>query len=314
MKLYTKALNLTTISYIYLFHLPFIKTEDNNLVKDLLCKDSFPNCSTVDMNTDRLVCEIRSDRDETYLMRPSGLSHSTVSASKCPDGTIRKTCFPEIDLYKMIYLCFCHSICQDIQQLPETTWTLWSDLNSPYEGFRYWRKLTFTDDDSLNPIVDEYSNKVYEKDYKKIVSAYGLTGSVYSASSIYGIGHEAYRAHIDFTGSVCSWAANQHLSNHWLQITLPIRFVIVGVFIKQRCDSGNSHQVPTRIKVARSDDGVIWMDVLENVPCSIYSADGQGSATFWFNREYTERYWRVYILAYSGHPSMKCDLMGYSLN
>ena len=304
---------MTAILYIYFFHLPFIMM-DNYLVEDSLCKDSFPNCSTVDMNTNRVICDIRSDRDETYLMRPSGLSHSTVSASKCPDGTIRKTCFPEIDLYKMSYLCFCHSICQDTQQVPETTWTLWSDLNSPYEGFRSWRKLTFTDDVSLNPIVAEYSNKVYEEDYKKIVSAYGLTGSVYSASSIYNSDHDASRAHIDFTGSACSWSANYRLSNHWLQITLPTWYVIVGVYIKQRCDHPYRNQVPTRIKVARSEDGVVWMDVLENVSCSIYSADGQGSATFWFSREYTERYWRVYILAYSVSPSVKCDLVGYSLN
>ena len=288
---------------------------DNNLMKDTLCKNNFPNCSDVDMNMDRLICDIRSDRDEIYLMRPSGLSHSTVSASKCPDGTIRKTCFPEIDMYKMSYLCFCHSICQDTQQVPATTWTLWSDLNSPYEGFRYWRKLTFTYDDSLNPIVAEYSNNVYEKEYKNIVSAYGLTGSVYSASSIYNSDHEAYRAHIDFTAAdICSWAARSGQSNNWLQITLPSWYVIVGVYIKQRCDAANRHQVPTRIKVTRSEDGVVWMDVLENVPCSIYSADGQGSATFWFSQEYTQRYWRVYILAHSGHPSMKCDLVGYSLS
>ena len=243
MKLFTVIRNFAAIAYIYLFYLPVIKM-DNNLMKDTLCQNNFPNCSDVGMNMDRLICEIRSDRDETYLMRPSGLSHSTVSVSKCPDGTIRKTCFPEIDLYKMSYLCFCHSICQDTQQVPETTWTLWSDLNSPYEGFRSWRKLTFTYDDSLNPIVAEYSNNVYEKEYKNIVSAYGLTGSVYSASSIYSSEHEAYRAHIDFTAAdICSWAARSGQSNNWLQITLPSWYVIVGVYIKQRCDAANRHQV-----------------------------------------------------------------------
>ena len=313
MESYIQVLHISSIVCIYFMHLPFIKM-DNNLVRDILCKESFPNCSAVDMKMERLVCEIRSDRDETYLMRPSGLPHSTVSANLCSDGTIMKTCYPEIDKYKTSYLCFCHSICLDTQQSPDTAWTLWSDLDSPYEGFPTWRKLTLTADDSLNPIVAEYSNKVYEKEYKKIVSAYGLPGSVFSASSIYGSGHEAYRADIDFTGRACSWAANHRLSNHWLQITLPTKYVIVGVFIKQRCDSPHHHQVPTRIRVARSEDGVVWVDVLENVPCSIYSADGKGSATFWFSREYRDRYWRVYILAYSVHPSMKCDLVGYSLN
>ena len=81
---------------LYLF---FIKM-DSNLVKDILCKESFPNCSAVDMSMERLICEIRADRDETCLIRLSGLAQSTVITSLCPDGTIRNTCLPEIDLYK----------------------------------------------------------------------------------------------------------------------------------------------------------------------------------------------------------------------
>ena len=313
MKSHTCVLDFLKILFVIVLDLPLIRM-DNNLMKGLLCKESFLNCGALDLSTDRLICEIRSDRDETYLMRPSGLSHSTVSVSKCPDGTISKTCFPE--RHKLGYLCFCHSICLDIQQSPETTWTPWSDLNSRYDGFPFWRKLTFTADDALNPIVAEYSNKVYENEYKYVVSAYNLTGSVYSASSKAGTNdvHAAYRAHIDFIGAACSWAASPGENINWLQITLPTKYVIAGVYLEQRCDDPS--QYPTRIRVVRSEDGHAWVDVVEDaaVPSSIYTADGQGFATVWFEQEYRGRYWRIYILQFVVHPSMKSDLIGYYLN
>ena len=56
----------------------------------------------------------------------------------------------------------------------------------------------------MNPIAAEYSKKVDGTEYNHIVSGYGLTGSVHSASSVQGTNYEAYRAHIDSNAGACS--------------------------------------------------------------------------------------------------------------
>ena len=64
-----------------------------------------------------------------------------------------------------------------------------------------------------------------------------------------------------------------------------------------------------------SEDGGIWDDVMvaEEI-LSLYRPSVYGkTVTTWFTQPYINQYWRIYIMAFEGWPSMKFDLIGYML-
>ena len=144
-----------------------------------------------------------------------------------------------------------------------------------------------------------------------------LPDSVFTASSYWRNNrHTPERARIDnyFTGA-CAWAARYKVFDFgpWLKITLPGQYEVINVYIRQRCDSV---QYPTIVNVTTSVNDVYWQDVVieEYIATRYSSYDKQGSVSVWFPRSYTTRYWKIYIVEYVGHPSMKCDLIGYAVS
>ena len=277
----------------------------DNIAGQILLSDSYKTCQSLDLNQDRVICEIHSEEDENNLVC-LGLSNCKMPVTLCPDGSINKTCFPLRDDNSLSYLCICHSKRRAESIVPVTEWTTWTTSTNPYQTFKSERSLIVPSQDWV--ILQEFSHFRPEKVY--IISHYDLPYSVFSASAIHGGGHESYRAHLNFitNSPSCSWVGK---GQSWLQMTLPTQYVVLGALVKQRCDSCCRNQYVTRVKITTSVDGVNWETVMEseNVIYDVYN--GQGKYSVWFPRSYTNRYWRIHVLSYNSYPSMKADLIGY---
>ena len=284
-----------------------ICSSTGNTVGQILLSESYQTCQSVDLNQDRFVCEIHSQDDENSLVCP-GVSKCKMPVTLCPDGSINKTCFPIKVDYSLSYQCICHSKRRADSIVPVTEWTTWTTSTNPYQSFIYERSLTVP---SLHwDVLQEFSD--YAPANVNIISYYKLATSVYSASATWNGGCcAASRASIDFTLDVmaCSWVGTD--PPHWLQMSLPTEYVVSGVLIKQRCDSCCHNQYATTVKITRSADGSSWEIVIDSEDLTYDSYDGHGSAIVWFPRAHIAKYWRIQILNYNAHPSMKADLIGY---
>ena len=178
----------------------------------------------------------------------------------------------------------------------------------PFREIIYSRKLFLNND-------DDHVAKAYRRfapGVQYVVANNSLPDSVFTALSYYGrqSDHAPERARIDtYFGPACAWASGGY-NYPWLQISLPDRYQVIGVYIKQRCDH---LQYPTVIDVTTSVDDVLWQDVVrgENITSRYSSYDKQGSVSVWFSREYKTQYWKIYLIEFHGGRSMKCDLLGY---
>ena len=133
--------------------------------------------------------------------------------------------------------------------------------------------------------------------------------TVYSASSEYGSRWAAQNAHLDYFGEFCGWsAAGADKDYPWLKISLPIPYIVVGVYIMQRCDF---LQYPKVVDVRTSNDDETWQDVVIAEDISTRYSSYDGSVSIWFSTTFSSRYWEISIVSYVRHPFMKCDLLGY---
>ena len=278
-----------------------------NMVGQILLSESYTSCESLDLNQDRMICEIHSEEDENNLVC-LGMSRCKMPVTLCPDGSINKTCFPAKDDHILSYQCICHSQRRSESIVPVTEWTTWTTSTNPYQSFKSEKSLIVP---SLNlTILQEFTR--YRPTNVYIISHYHLPSSVYSASTTHSSEYPPYKASIDYIVSYrCSWAAVYNVPS-WLQMILPTEYVVAGTVIRQRCDtSTDGLQYASRVKITRSVDGVSWQTVIEREDLIYDSYDGQGSCSVWFSQIYLDRFWRIHIINFVGHPSMRADLIGY---
>ena len=288
----------------------FILTVTSTIVKcspikalgEILLSQSFQACKSVDFRQDRFICDIHSEEDENNLVC-LGIATCKMPVTLCPDDSINKTCYPFKDDNYLSYQCICHCKRRAESIVPVIEWTTWMISTQPYHTFRSERSLIVPSLDWT--VLQEFSHYRPSKVY--IISNDKLSpSSVYSASSVHSDVYDPYKASIDTTGEHCSWASKQNPS--WLQMTLPTEYVVFGAYIKQRCDY---LQYPTRVKITRSADGASWQTVIESEDLSYDFYDTQGSCSVWFAQTYRDRFWRIHVLAFYHHASMRADLIGY---
>ena len=283
-----------------------IATVSTSDIGTILVNTAHIPCRDVKLYSERIVCEIRNEEDEMKIER-FGLSGCYGSTLSCAEGDI-KTCMPLMTINTLHYQCFCHLSHQGTPTVRDYYWTGWLKLSTHLAGFIYRRRL-------MNNSTNDYIAEEYNRDAPNlfIVSNYSLPDSVFSASSYYG-NNDAYkyeRARLDdYFDLACGWTANT--ANPWLKISLPASYEVInvlGIYIKQRCDA---LQYPTVIDVTTSVDDVLWQDVVkaEDIATRYSSYNMQGSVSVWFSRSYKTQYWKIYIVDYIWHPSMKCDLIG----
>ena len=271
-------------------------------------------CGQLSLTRERLSCTVSTEEDERNLMCAERKqdSNCNMQISRCPDGSLNKTCFPVAGSNSLHYMCLCHSaLHHQVDNGITATWSTWKFMDISYKQFNFTRKLS--SDATAACLVQEYETDPELPEIVNIVAEYTLPDSIFSASSIWRDEHEAYRARIDAYFSLsCAWAAHDY-TLPWLQIYLPSShiFVVTGVLIKQRCD--HPGQYVNAITVSTTEAAQPWQEVIKNIYIKdLYGAfDGHQSVTVWFPGSYTTHMWRVYIESYSGHPSMKCDLKGY---
>ena len=282
----------------------------DQLALSLMMTSTEIRCGQVNLTRHRLSCNVLNEEDERNMVCRSGQQNS-VSVSLCPDGSLNKTCFPVTASNSLYYKCLCHTAHHhQVDHGITATWSPWQMLNVSFRQFTFTRKLH--SDAVAGFLVQEYETDPGIPEIVNIISNYGLSDSIFSASTFYASEYEPHRARIDaYFSHSCGWVAGDY-TLPWLQIHLPsCFFVITGVLIKQRCDSPN--QYVTAFSVKTSEEDLQWQDVITNTYIeSLYGAfDGLHSVTVWFPRSYTTPIWRIYINSYNNYPAMKCDFKGY---
>ena len=286
--------------------IPFVELS-TSLTGPVLVRHNYTRCKDVDLHTQRLVCEIHNQEDESKIER-FGLAGCYGSTVSCPEGDI-KTCMPLVTLNTLHFQCFCHLDEETTTIFPDYYWSPWGKLTEHFRESVYRRELVI--DNSVDYAAEEY--RVFLPTFQYVVSDNTLPDTVYSASSIFSNDKRfaAKRARLDnYMDFGCCWAAAGSYPPAWLKISLPGNYEIVGIFIRQRCDD---FQYASVVDVTTSADDVLWQDVVvgENIATRYSSYDMQGSVSVWFSRSYTTLYWKIYIVESAAHPSMKCDLIGY---
>ena len=272
----------------------------------------YPDCSQVDVASERVICEVNDQQDATILTQRQGSDTCALSTyhTACPDGSFSKTCYPvNSGQSGYHYSCVCQSVL-DLSMMEAVSY--WGDWQAgSWNQYVHRRQLLVGTPPTC--IVEEY----VKTELEYIISQNTLPDSVFSASSYFGGLHEPYRARIDnYFDFACSWVAGDSDAERWLQISLTEDYLVRGIFLKQRCDFLFADRWPTMISVTSSSDEVVWRDVITNhdVSSSYSSYDGQGGATVWFQDADTNHYWKIYLVQYKVAPSMKCDLIGYQKN
>ena len=272
-------------------------------------------CGQLNLTRHRLSCTTLKIEDEAHLScRGSNLDTKCSSCnSLCPDGSLEKTCFPVANRYSLHYTCICHSALNgQVYTTTQATWSPWQIMDVNYEHFNYTRKLYIYSGTVCLAQECDTDPAMY------IISGNNLPDAIFSASSIWGRNHEAYRARIDkYFTTACGWVGQREPS--WIQIYLPIVYYINGLLIKQRCDHREDvayAQYATVISVETVNNTmghIEWENVLVDTDINdLYTAfERQGSATLWFSKIYSTLVWRIYVRSYIRFPAMKCDLMGY---
>ena len=300
-------------AYLIILKLKLCLSLNIHLAGDVLVKGSYMPCSDVDFNIQSRVCKIRTEEDEMKI-EGFGLSGCYGSTLSCTEVET-KTCMPLLTINNLHYQCFCSTPGDVNSVVSHYYWAGWQKLPKPLREFIYQRKLMINN--GADYVAEEYSRVSVDVQY--VVADNSLSDSVFTASSHYKNKDDttAKRARIDnYFSRACAWLAQDTSidSAPWLQVTLPVQFEVIGVYIKQRCDS-KSLQYPTVIDVATSVDDKSWQAVVkgENIATRYSSYDKQGSVSVWFSRSYTTRYWKINIVEFHNHPSMKCDLIGRAI-
>ena len=126
-----------------------------------------------------------------------------------------------------------------------------------------------------------------------------------TASSEWGTYHEAERVRLNrYFGPACAWAAGRFDVTPWVQFDMEQDVTVWGVVMKPRCDT---NQRVTSFQVSSSVRGTRWCDVSGRITPD-YSVNE--TSTSWLDEPVTARYWRIKVLAFLNHPSMKADLIG----
>ena len=188
------------------------------------------------------------------------MSSCQVPVSRCPDGTLQKTCVRSLNTYSASFLCKWGSIADNFE-LSQSEFSM--STNQPYT---YIKKIYL-----------KLTSGVFEYSVRAIVVAYDLSDDVYSASSVLSPTHAVHRGRLDkYFNYSCGWASDD--GSPWLQVSLPTVYRVEGIVIKKRCDS---NQYPTRI-TKHSDDGEHWQDVMANVnPGPVFSYKLRYIVGFW---------------------------------
>ena len=292
--------SLICVSFILTVTSTIVKCSNMKAIGEILLSESFQACKSVDFNQDRFICEIHSEEDENNLVC-LGMTACKMPVTLCPDDSINKTCYPFKDDNYLSYQCICHCKRRAESIVPVTEWTTWMTSTQPYHTLRSERSLIVPSLDWT--VLQEFSH--YRPSLVYIISNDQLSpSSVYSASSKYSPDLGGVEASIDSCGG---WAA-KHNNLDWLQMTLPTEYVVFGAYIKQRC---GTEQYPTRVKITRSADGASWQTVIESENLSYNSYDSEKLCSVWFPQTYTDRFWRIHVLAYINHAAMRADLIGY---
>ena len=279
----------------------------------ILVRDNYTRCEDVNLLTERLVCEIHSQEDEMTIER-LGLSRCYGSTLSCAEGDI-KTCMPLMTLNTLHYQCFCHSDEEGSGATLDYSyyWTPWEELNKHFNGFRYKRGLVI--DSGMDSVVKEFSRRLPDIFY--IVANYSLPDTVFSASSEHSAYYPVRRARIDdYFSWPCGWVADKYEREHaWLKISLPnTDYVVMGVYIRGRCDA--FLQYPSLVDVMTSSDDITWEMVVgrDNIYGRYRADNNTAFVNIWFSQQYITTYWKIIIIDFERHPSMKCDLLGYSIH
>ena len=307
-----KTSHRTSLIYYYVYFiqiaaLTIVKCSNMKALGEILLSESFPACKSMDLNQDRFICEIRAAEDENNIACLE-TSSCNMPVTLCPDGSINKTCYPLKDDHDVSYQCICHSKKRSESIVPVTEWTAWMTSTSPYQSFKSERSLIVPSLDWT--VLQEFS--LYRPTKVYIISNDQLSPlSVYSASSYYDNNFRPHQASIDYAVVAhCGWASKSNDYPSWLQMSLPTEYVVIGAYIKQRC--GHTQHV-TRVKISRSTDGVLsWQTVIESEDLIYDFYGGGGSCSVLFPQTYTDRFWRIYALAFNLHASMRADLIGYT--
>ena len=268
-----------------------------------LINRTYPSCDQKDFSKELPICQIDKDNRLDTGYAPGD---RLPASSACPDGTWNRTCYPRAptDMFEIHMECVCHSGVPTTDNIRETHWGNWQKLDPPVNGAHYTRRLM---------MGTECIGQEFDKTFlQPIVKTHSLPDSVYTASSYYNSASGPYRARIDnYYDYQCAWvAASADVTNPWLAITLPTEYSVKGMMIKKRCDSVYTYMYPTMITVSTSHDDVTYQDVVVREDLSA-GYDDDLTAYIMFTQVYTTRFWLIHVKAYSGHPAMKCDLLGF---
>ena len=271
----------------------------------------YPDCSQVDVASERVICEVNDQQDATILTQRQGSDTCALSTyhTACPDGSFSKTCYPvNSGQSGYHYSCVCQSVL-DLSMIEDVSY--WGDWQAgSWNQYVHRRQLLVGTPPTC--IVEEY----VETEFEYIISQNTLPDSIFSASSYWAVLHEPYRARIDnYFAFACSWVASDSDAEPWLQISLTEDYLVRGIFLKQRCDFLFTDRWPTMITVTSSSDEVVWQDVITDldVSTSYSSYDGHGETTVWFQDADINHHWKIYLVEYKIAATMKCDLIGYQI-
>ena len=270
-----------------------------------LINRTYPSCDERDLSTELPICQI----DKENRLNTSYAPHDRLPAlCACPDGTWNRTCYPRApaDMFEIHMECVCHSGVPTTDNIRETHWENWQNLDPPVNGAHYTRRLI---------MGTECIGQEFDKTFlRPIVKTHSLPDSVYTASSYYNFGSVPYRARIDnsYTDYMCAWAPSsaEKNNNPWLAITLPTEYLVRGMMIKTRCDLPYIFQYVTMVTVSTSHDGVTYQDVVVREDLSA-GYDDDLTAYIMFTQVYTTRFWLIHVNDYNDYPAMKCDLLGF---
>ena len=293
---------------IYCYYLIYVViADDNDIVRDIHSGQRHIPCRHVIFYIEYLTCESIDAEDEMKV--ESYIRTGCDSGDVVCESTEVKTCQPVVTLNTLSHKCFCRSLSDNDTDISNANLIPWQALSRHMRGFTYNRQI------SGGHPATEYS----KKPLRFIISPYNLDDSVFTASSqlwncppykarIDGKYTEYDEQYAEFDG----WCSISRSITDWLQMDLQNKYVVRGALVQKRIIG---HQHPTMISVKSSDDGNDWDSIITDLDIvSLYRPSSYGDvATVWFLQPGNKRYWRIYIKAYYGWSSMKCDMIGYPL-
>ena len=260
-----------------------------------------PQCSEVNLLTERLVCQVTSADDTESIEK---YVKSICQFTSCTVDEVTQTCQPVMTRNTLEYKCHCGSSAISPSHVPQSQWTNWQKLDKHFREFIYTRKLVLTSDKTVC-LAEEFNRRPV----RYIVSYYNMPDSVFSASSEWKTAYGSHLLRFDLSVK-CGWISSGGDSNPWISITLPGDYVVLGVLIVKGCDE------PEQVSYVRSISmlaaGTNWMDVVSDVDISdMYSAGDKGSVTILFPQPYTNTHWRMGVNGPASYAQMQCDLVGF---